>query len=262
MELIQFFQQNFAAYLLVFARISGIFITAPIFNNSALPARFKVIFSFFVALLVMPLLVQNQVFTIPNALLPYFFDAFVEVLIGLCLGIIMNIFFATIQVAGQMIDTQVGFGIVNVLDPQTGTQIPLIGNFVQLIFILVFLATDMHHLFLNAVIDSFDIVKLNQAVLQPSMGLFVLQLIVDMFEMAFKIAAPLIMATVLIDVSMGMLARTMPQLNVFVLGIPLKLAVGIFMLSIFLPTYIYILKVACRDLFSNIYKMLTLFGGG
>ncbi len=262
MDLIQFFEQYFAIAVLVFARISGIFLSAPIFSSKNIPTRVKMLFTFFLTLIIVPLIAQKQLMGVPTAFLPYVYSIIVELIIGASIGLVMEIFFAMIQVAGQMLDTQIGFGIVNVVDPQSGIQVPLLGNFIQLFFIIVFLATDMHHLFLLSVVDSFEMIAVNKAVVQAPIALFVLDLLADMFVAAFKIALPIIMTTVLVDVSMGMLARTMPQMNVFVVGIPLKLAVGIFMLSVVLPTYIYILKVACRGLFSNINKLLAIFAGG
>ncbi len=259
MELIQFFEQNFAVFILISTRISGIFLTAPIFSSRNIPARVKIFFSMAIALIVTPVLLQKQAITVPDTLFPYIFSVICELLVGLTIGLVMEIFFAIIQVAGQMLDTQIGFGIVNVVDPQSGTQIPLLGNFVQVVFIIVFLATDMHHLFIMALIDSFQMVPVNQVVIEGSLALFILKLVADMFLMAVKIAMPVVMTTLLVDIAMGMLARTMPQMNVFVVGIPLKLAVGIFMLSVVLPTYILILKAACRELFINIYKAISLF---
>ncbi len=261
MDLIQFFEQNFTVFILACTRVSGIFITAPIFSSRNIPPRVKIMLSVFISLIIVPVILQKYTVNIPSALLPYMFAVLCELTIGVTIGLVMEIFFAVIQVAGQMLDTQIGFGIVNVLDPQSGTQVPLLGNFIQVIFIIVFLATDMHHLFFSALADSFQVLPINGAVFDGSLALFILKLVSDMFVLALKIAMPIVMTTLLVDISMGMLARTMPQMNVFVVGIPLKLAVGIFMLSVVLPTYIYILKVACRELFANIYKLLSIFGG-
>lgn len=261
MEIIQFVQQNLILFLLTVVRVSSIFVSAPIFSSRNIPGRIKILIAIFIALVVFPAVLQSYKGAIPNELLPFIICVLTEFLIGVTIGFVMEIFFAIIQVAGQILDTQVGFGIVNVVDPQSGTQIPLLGNFVQVIFTVVFLASDMHHLFLIALIDSFEVLPFNHATMQPMSAVFVLKLFTDMFLLGFKIAMPMIMTTILVDISMGMLARTMPQMNVFVVGIPLKLAVGIFMLGIFLPTYIYILKVAYRGVPENIYKLLSIFAG-
>lgn len=263
MELIQFTEQNLIFFLLIAARISGIFISAPIFSSRNIQGRFKILFTLFLSLLVLPGLLQiyagNASVAVPNGFLPFLLCITMEVIIGLSIGFVMAIFFAIIQVAGQMLDTQIGFGIVNVMDPQTGIQLPVIGNFIQMLFTIVFFVSDLHHLFLMALINSFEILPLTTAIVTPQSSILVLDLFANMFEMAFKLAMPMIMTTLLVDVSMGMLARTMPQMNVFVVGIPLKLAVGIFMLSVLLPTYIYLIKVAYGGVSENIYKLLTTF---
>lgn len=261
MDLIAFTEQNLLFFFLIATRISGIFLSAPIFSSRNIPARIKVLLTLFIALVLITPLSQKYIPVIPTDFLPYILCIGMEFIIGACIGLVLAMFFAIIQVAGQMLDTQVGFGIVNVVDPQTGIQLPVLGNFIQMLFTIVFFVSDLHHIFLLALIDSFDLLPLSTAVLQPQSGIFMLDLFAGMFLTAFKIAMPLLMTTLLVDVSMGMLARTMPQMNVFVVGIPLKLAVGIFMLSVLLPTYIYIIKVAYGGISEDIYKMLTMFAG-
>ncbi|MDR3349669.1 MAG: flagellar type III secretion system protein FliR [Acidaminococcales bacterium] len=259
MELIQFVQQNLVFALLVFARVSGIFSTAPMFSSRNVPARIRVLSAMAITLVAIPALAQKAGAPVTDSAASYILLVFGEFIVGACIGLVMAVFFAIIQVAGQMLDTQVGFGIVHVVDPQSGTQMPLLGNFLQMLFVLVFFAADLHHLFLQALLESFDLMPVARAAFQPQMAEFVLGLFTNMFLTAFKLAMPMIITTLLVDVSMGMLARTMPQMNVFVVGIPLKLAVGVFMLSVFLPTYIFFLKVAYGEVSENIYKLLSIF---
>lgn len=261
MEIIQFTEQNLAFFLLVFTRISGIFVSAPIFSSRNIPSRVKILLTIFISLVLMPGLTQKYMFAVPDSLLSYMLCVLMEFIIGISIGLVMEIFFAIIQVAGQFLDTQIGFGIVSVMDPQTGIQLPVIGNFIQMLFTIVFFASDLHHVFLMALINSFETLPLNNAVLHPQSSILILDLFVSMFKTALEIAVPLMMTTLLVDISMGMLARTMPQMNVFVVGIPLKLAVGIFMLSVLLPTYIYVIKVAYGGVSQNIYKLLSTFTG-
>jgi flagellar biosynthetic protein FliR len=259
MELIQFVRQNLALALLVFARVSGIFSSAPMFSSRNIPARVRALTALSIALVAMPALLGKGLRPEAAQIGAYVLLVLGEFIVGVCIGLIMAVFFAIIQVAGQMLDTQVGFGIVNVVDPQSGTQIPLLGNFLQMLFVLVFFAADLHHIFLSALMESFDLLPIARMGFSPQTALFVLELFTNMFLAAFKLAMPMIIATLLVDVSMGMLARTMPQMNVFVVGIPLKLAVGIFMLSVFLPTYVLFLKVAYGEVSGNIYKLLSIF---
>ena len=259
--MIAFTEQNLLFFLLVATRISGIFVSAPIFSSRNIPGKIKILLVLFIALVLLPAISQKYATVIPTEFLPYILCLAMEFIIGASLGLILAIFFAIIQVAGQLLDTQVGFGIVNVVDPQTGIQLPVLGNFVQMLFTIVFFVSDLHHIFLLALVDSFNSLPLTSAVLQSQTSLFILALFISMFKTAFQIAMPLLMTTLLVDVSMGMLARTMPQMNVFVVGIPLKLSVGIFMLSVLLPTYIYLIKVAYGGISEDIYKLLSTFGG-
>ncbi len=261
MEIIEFTQKNLAIFLLVFTRISAIFVAAPIFSSRNIPARVRVFIAIVIALIIAPMVIQKQTLAIPGTLLMYLLCVVTEFIIGACISFVLTLFFTIIQVSGELMDTQVGFGIVNVVDPQSGLQMPLIGNFLQALFTLVFFITDLHHVFLMGLIDSFSILQINQAIIQPNMAMLIVELFVNMFKTAFQIAVPMLMVTLLVDISMGMLARTMPQMNVFVLGIPLKIAVGLFMLSVFLPTYLYILKVTYNGVSTNIEKILAAFLG-
>ena len=261
MDLLAFTEQNLLFFLLVATRVSGIFVSAPIFSSRNIPGRIRILLVLFIALVLVPAISQKYSPVIPTEFLPYILCLAMEFIIGTSIGLILAIFFAIIQVAGQMLDTQVGFGIVNVVDPQTGIQLPVLGNFVQMLFTIVFFVSDLHHILLLALVDSFNSLPLTSAVLQPQTSIFILDLFTSMFKTAFQIAMPLLMTTLLVDVSMGMLARTMPQMNVFVVGIPLKLSVGIFMLSVLLPTYIYLIKVAYAGISGDIYKLLSTFAG-
>jgi flagellar biosynthetic protein FliR len=259
MDVFRFLENNLVLALFVFARLSGVFVSAPVFSSRNIPTRVKILLTFSLTLVLLPLLMQNNTVTPPSSLFYYVIHIFLEFLVGASVGLIMSLFFAVIQVAGQMLDTQVGFGIVNVVDPQSGLQMPLLGNFIQIIFTLVFFTADLHHVFLTALFDSFTLLPINHAAPNTSLTIFIIDLFAGMFLTAFRLAMPMIMAALLVDVSMGMLARTMPQMNVFVVGIPLKIAVGIFMLGVFMPTYIYILKAVYNGVSENIRGLLTIF---
>ena len=149
-------------------------------------------------------------------------------------------------------DMQVGFSIVNVMDPTSGQQIPLIGSFLYNLGLIIFLVTNGHHVIIAALFDSFSAV--------PLMGLDVhlglVNLIVDftngIFVTGMKIAMPVTFAILLTNVGLGVLARTMPQMNIFVVGLPAQITVGILVLSIMLPFYIIFLDVLFNEMYGNI----------
>jgi len=182
-----------------------------------------------------------------------------EFLIGLIFGFASSLIFTAVQMAGQILDMQIGFGIVNVLDPQSGQQLPLVGNFKYILALLVFLATNSHHLLLSALFNSFKLIPLTGGVFHTN----IVQTIVDMvggtFIIALKISFPVLLSLLLTDIALGILARTMPQMNIFVVGVPGKIIVGLFVLSLALPFYILFLEVAFNGMYKDIYRLLSGF---
>lgn len=261
MDFFTLLQNQLGFFLLIFARLSGIFTSAPIFGARNVPLLVKAGLSLMISYILLPLLFQSQL-TIPDALLPYAAVAIGEFLIGLIMGFACSFIFYGIQTAGTLLDTQIGFGMVNVIDPQFGQQVPLIGNFKYILAILVFLTTNSHHLFLAAIVYSFKSIPITQAVFSPVLTDIIVDMVIAVFIVALKISLPVLISLLLTDVALGILARTMPQMNIFVVGMPGKIIVGIFVLSLALPVYIAFLEVVFSEGFHNMYRLLEGFTPG
>ena len=168
---------------------------------------------------------------------------------GLSLGLIAFMMMTAIQIAGSFIDFQMGFSIANVIDPQSGTQSPLIGQFVYTLALLFMLSVNAHYLLLDGIYYSFQYIPLDQAF--PSFGndqfgLFIAKSFNAMFIIAFQMSAPVVASLFLVDLALGIVARTVPQLNVFVVGLPLKIAVSFIMLIVCMS----VMFVVVRNIFS------------
>ena len=175
-----------------------------------------------------------------------------ELFIGWLIGFVAYVCFSAIHMAGKVMDMQVGFAVVNVMDPTSGQQIPLIGSILYNLGIIVFLVTNGHHVIITALAESFRMVPL--AAMQPNLSLTML--LVDftngIFVTGMKIAMPVTFAILLVNVALGILARTMPQMNIFVVGIPLQLMVGVGVLSMLLPFYVMFLDVLFNEMYGKI----------
>jgi len=257
-DLFTLLQNQLGFFLLIFARMSGIFSSAPIFGAKNVPLLVKAGLSLLISYILLPLLIQPNL-VIPDALLSYVAIVIGEFLIGLIMGFACSFIFYGIQMSGTLLDTQIGFGMVNVFDPQFGQQVPLIGNFKYILAILVFLTSNSHHLFLSAIVYSFTSIPVTRGLFPPELANIVVDMVVDLFIIALKISLPVLVALVLTDVALGILARTMPQMNIFVVGMPGKIIVGIFVLSLALPVYIAFLEVIFSDGFHNMYRLLESF---
>ena len=261
MELLMTLQTKLPLLLLLFARVSGIFSTAPFFSSRNIPVQVKAGLSAIFTLLLLPLIDASQVTSFSFSLPLFAVEALKEVIIGMAIGFIASLFFQAVQMSGQFLDTQIGFGIVNILDVQSGQQMPLMGNFQYILALLLFLITDMHHVFIHALFDSYRwLPLLGQPAFLNTVD-FMISATAHMFVIAFQLAMPVIMVTMLSDIALGILARTMPQLNIFVVGIPLKIALGIFMMALAMPAYVYFLKVGFHGLFEQVYRFLQLAAG-
>jgi len=242
-------------FLLIFARISGIFSTLPFLGSRNIPVLVKAGLSILFSFLLLPLVYSTNT-VIPEKLLPYVLLVIQEFLVGLIFGYVSSFFMYAVQMAGHIMDLQIGFGMVNVFDPQQGQQIPLLGNFQYILAMLVFLLLNGHHVLISALFASFKVVPITGVVFDATLTQFMVDIFVNTFSIAFKISVPILSALLITDVAMGILARTMPQMNIFVVGVPGKIAVGIFVLLIGLPFYVGALGVGFDAMYRDVYNLL------
>jgi flagellar biosynthetic protein FliR len=253
-----FFGFTFTQILLGFARTSGLMVSAPVFQSSFVSVPVKIMFSFALALVVAPFI--NSDFDL--AKFTFWMSVFTliqEVLIGLIIGFVVNLTFFGLQLAGYYLDTTMGFGMVNILDPNTGAEVPLLGQFNYILALLIFLAINGHHTLILSLIQSFEVVKPGMLFLKKeAVGIFV-KAFANMFYLGFKIAIPIMGAIFLVDVALGVIAKLIPQINVFVMGFPIKITLGLLLLILFIPIYIFLVEVALAksgETFSIVRLML------
>lgn len=253
--------QVLPAFLLVLSRVTAFFVTVPIFSMRGVPAQFKVGIAFFVSLFTV---LSMNVESVPMDGI-YIMTVIREVLIGILLGFVAYLIFTVTQIAGSFVDMQMGFGIANVVDPMTGAQSPILGNLKFFLAVLTFLAIDGHHYLLMGIMNSYDWVPLDNEfftrIYEGSVSTFLLRTLSTMFVLAFQLSAPLITALFLVDVALGMLARTAPQFNVFVIGLPLKILVGYIVYLVMIPGFLFLFQQLFSHLFAALNEMLMTLQG-
>lgn len=254
MDLYQLLLGRFDLFLLVAARTAGVFFAAPPFAARQIPAQWRAAFGLMVALVLLPVVPVPA--SLPETLLPWAAWAAREAAVGLAIGWTVNLTFAAVQLGGQLLDTELGFGIVSVLDPQTGQQMPLVGNFQYLLALMVLLLTNGHHLIIAALAKSFQVVPVGGEVLRPSLMDTVSILSNGVFLTAFKLAAPVLGAGFVTSVALGVMARAMPQMNVFVVGLPLKLVAGLVIMVAGLPLYLATLTRVLDGLYGSLAQLV------
>ena len=244
---------------LIFIRFLGFFVIAPIFANEVIPNRIKLSICFLMAIILTPLINQIDL-TLPEHLLILASELIIELLIGFMIGFIMLLVFFAIQLAGEFIDRRMGFFLANVMDPQHGLQVPLIGQFKNILAILFFFAIDAHHYLLKVVVDSFEIVELTNVNLSEQFLPAILRTVGDLFPIALRISLPVMATLFIVDLAFGLVARTVPQMNVFIIGLPTKILVGLILLGVSMANYFTYLDFLIEDTFQKIYQILNLMG--
>src|SRR5690625_2913718 len=247
-------------FLLIFVRMLSFLVVMPLFSYRTVPVLFKVGFSFFLALSVF-YTIDETTTSIINEL--YVLLLAKEALIGLLIGFIAYLVLSAVQIAGGFIDFQMGFAIANIVDPQTGAQSPIIGQYFYIFALLFLVATNAHHLLIDGIYYSYSFIGFYDMVPigDESFPIFILQSFAYMFLLAFQMAIPIVGALFLVDVALGMIARTVPQVNVFVVGLPLKIFVSFVAILIFLSLYVAISRSLFELMFQAMQHLMMLFGG-
>ena len=246
------FQGQVAAFLLVLTRSSGIFFISPFFGSLNVPYRIRAAVAFMFALILFPVVVKESVIQAPATLIMFAFTVAKELLIGWLIGLVAYIVLSAVSMAGKIMDMQVGFAVVNMMDPTTNQQTGLIGTFLYNLTIIYFIVTNGHHVIISALAESFRVVPIDLMVWNTSLPELITDLTAGIFMNGMKIAMPVTFAILMVNVGMGILARTMPQMNIFVVGIPMHLMIGMATIAMILPFYILFLDVMFNEMYANI----------
>ena len=245
-------------FVLVLVRVAGIFTVAPIFGNVNVAPMVRVGMAACLAFVFLPM---AQFDASGLEFLPFLLVVVKEALIGIVMGFLASMIFTAIQMAGSYIDLQVGFGFANVVDPMMKHHSAVIGQLYNFAATLLFLALNGHHLMIRGLADSFAVLPLGSATRSAEATSTILQIFVVLFVASLKIGAPVIGAIFLTDVSLGILARTVPQLNVLVVGFPAKLTVGMLAVFAALPLTLAVMTRLFGGLERDIVRLLRFMGG-
>lgn len=250
---------GFDVFILILVRMTGLFVTAPIFGRQNVPVYLKIGFSFFMALILVNTVTLNNT-EVFNSLYGFAFLVLKEFLVGVTIGYVSYLVFSAIYLAGQLIDMQVGFSMVSVIDPISNIQVPVSSNFYFIISMLTFISINGHHLLIKALFRSFEIIPLGSAVFSKSLMNDILRVFGDIFLIGLKISAPIIAAILITDVVLGVISRTIPQLNVFVVGMPLKIVVGVFVIWLTIPIFTEIVGWMTDKMNSEVFTFMSHMG--
>lgn len=247
---------NIEFFLLIFVRMTGLFVTAPIFGRRNIPVYFKVGFAFTTSILMAGTIRIDHLIAVDNFLL-YMLYIIREFVVGIVIGFIAYIVFTCIYVAGEIIDMQMGFGMVNVLDPMSNIQVPVTANLYYMLAMLVFLATNGHHILIKALFQSYKTIPLGTGVIGPKLGDNLMEIVQMIFSVGFKIAAPVVVALLISDVVLGIISKTIPQINVYMLGMPIKILLGFIIIIITLSAFVFVVGQISDNMNYELFKFIN-----
>jgi len=247
---------EFARFFLVLMRVGGFFILNPFFGSQMIPTQVKVGISLMMTISIFQLIPGVDMFQM-SSIIPFALMVVRELLVGIFIGLVALSFFEGIRLAGQVFGIQMGFGIVNVMDPSNRTQISIISVIKFFLSMLIFLSINGHHHLLIAIKDSFTLIPLGVGLVPTAaLGREFVQQIGLLFVIAVRIALPLMSALICVTFVLGILAKAVPKIQVFLMSFPIKIGLGLLMLAAFMN---YLDAYYCRIfqyIFESIYKLM------
>ena len=240
--------------MLVFVRIGGLMITAPVFSHVAVPIRVKIFLSVLLAYILVGF-VRGPLPPNLDSPLAFTIAIGIEALTGAMLGFAAQFVFWSIQYAGEIIGYQMALGLANVYNPIDGTHSNPVGRFLTTSMLLVFILVDGHHHILRALVYSFEVVPLAGANLAAG-GPLMLQWTGAFFVTGMKLAAPFMITIFLVDASLGVFARVAPQADLFSVALPLKLLAGLTMLVFFVGNFFPLVPGMVERMFTDMISLL------
>jgi len=243
-----------ARFLWPFLRIGALFIAIPLFSSHSVPMRVRTLLAFAVTVVIAPTLPAMPpvaIFSVPGLLI-----GIQQVLIGLLFGFILNLVFAAIVFGGQSIAYNMGLGFASLIDPQSGVQVPVIAQFYLILATLLFLMLDGHLMVIQLVAESFRAIPVDLAALSRERIWDVSIWSSRLFVAGVLLSLPLVSALLLVNLGFGVASRSAPQLNIFSVGFPVTLLLGLLLIWVTLPNVMNLFAGFLSQSYQLISQML------
>lgn len=245
-------------FLLVFARIAGMMFTAPLYSSGVVSSKVKLFFTFMVTMVIYASIPKPAVSGVDFFKLTAL--VIQESMIGIFIGFMMSVIFSAVQVASEIYSTSLGFNMVSVLDPLSESQTAIIGQFNYLYFSGVLIISGVHREVIKILVATFYKYPIGELVFR---GNFIVKQFIEafnyMFVSAIQMAIPIMGVLLMIDIVLGIMARIAPQMNVYFIGMPLKIMVGLYLMMMLVP-YLYTFFKILID--GSYQKIAFLIAGG
>jgi flagellar biosynthesis protein FliR len=233
MELPELAGQSLVGYVLVLGRIGGLFVFAPLFSARMIPRPIKVFAALGLSLAIAPIATDGQTLDVSGLEIAGLMVK--EIAVGLALSFAIGALSAAVQAAAGLLDAMIGFSLAAIIDPITNLQNAILGQFYAVFTTMVLIVTGGDHLMVQGFAASYQVVGLQQFPGMDTLATLAMQGFASVFVMGLEIVAPVLIALVVVDAALGLVARVSPQMNVLVVGLPVKIVVGFVVLGASLP---------------------------
>jgi len=259
MDMLPISYTEIKTFLLILIRVGVILFILPFFNSRVIPAPVKAGMVLVMTIILFPV-VDHEIMEFPDTSWGLAQLILTEAVIGIILGLLVQIFFEAVKIMGQLVGFQTGFAITNILDPQSGTQVSIFANMAYLVAMVLFLMMNGHHILIAALKESFEIIQVGHCSLTGSMFQKILDLSAHMFGIAIKIGAPAIAALLFTKVAFGLITKLMPQMNIMIVAFPVQIVVGLLFFGVSLYGLFSIMEEYVGDLKALLRGTMTLLG--
>lgn len=250
----------FTALILITIRMFCFFLVVPVFFPTGTPSTVKIGLTLVMAYVLVPGIDYSGIHTINNNM-PFLINCMNEAVAGFTLGFITNLCFMAVRIAGNLMDFQIGFSMMTMFDPTTSSNTTLMEHLLYWFSVVVFFIVDGHHMLIKALMESFSVIKLGNFFLSQDSINLIIRVFIEYFGIALKIAIPMVLIIFITDLTLGLIARTVPQLNIMILGLPIKILLGLATFCLALPIFLKVIEnsfYGIPDAIRGFYKTIPL----
>lgn len=250
----------FTALILITIRMFCFFLVVPVFFPNGTPSTVKTGLTLVMAYVLLPGIDYSGIHTINNNM-SFIINCMNEAVAGLTLGFITNLCFMSVRVAGNLMDFQIGFSMMTMFDPNSNSNTTLMERLLYWFSIVVFFIVDGHHMLIKSLMESFNVIKLGNFFLSQDSINVIIRVFIEYFGIALKIAIPIVLIIFITDLTLGLIGRTVPQLNLMILSLPIKILIGLAAFSFALPIFLKVIEnsfYGIPDAIRGFYKTIPL----
>jgi flagellar biosynthetic protein FliR len=260
MEILDFSAGEYKVFILILVRVSIFLFMFPVFSSPVVPSIAKIGLALLTTFILYPVIgVKPQQF--PNSSLEFGVLVVGEFIVGMVLAYSVDIFFSAVQLAGQIVGFQMGFSMINVIDPQSGTDLSIISQIAYLVVILIFIMLNGHHVIIQALVESFHLVNMGELHLHENMEKQLISMITSLFALGIKMSAPAMAALFFTNAAFGICAKFVPQMNIMIVAFPVQITVGLITFGITLQVILIMTRNYMGEFKAVLASLLGWMGG-